>query len=299
MSSRKISILIIGVLFLIGMIIPIQAFADTQEEHCNITMDIKIDESGIASITENWDVELYAGSEMYKPYYNLQDSKIRNLTVTDETGTKYEYQTSWKANASQEEKAGKCGINNISNGQEICWGIGSYGKHVYTVSYEITNFVYIQDGKQVSYFRLIQPKTEPEPESIQITVSGPFEFTENNVTASGSGFTGTTSIVDGVVKVSTSSGLKSSQCVDLDLKFEDESFSNLSESDYLENKYNADDKEYNQGMTEKEKREAEENTQEKRNSFVKKVLIIVIIIILIIFITRGRNDYNNRNYYNY
>ena len=51
----------------------------------SIDMDINIDDYGKANITEVWRCRTNQGTESYHPYYNLGNSKITNLTVSDNT----------------------------------------------------------------------------------------------------------------------------------------------------------------------------------------------------------------------
>lgn len=119
-----------------------------------ISMDIYIDDSGDASITEVWECNVSKGTEVYHPYYNLGNSKIQNLKVS-ENGTQYTTINRWNTSSSMKEKANKCGINEISNGVELCWGISSYGSHKYTVQYTVTNFVSELSDSQIIYWTLI------------------------------------------------------------------------------------------------------------------------------------------------
>ena len=105
----------------------------------SISMDIFIDDYGNANVTEIWECYASQGTEVYHPYYNLGKSKITNLRVS-ENRNEYETLSSWKTSGNLSDKAYKCGINKISNGIELCWGISEYGRHIYTVKYDISNF---------------------------------------------------------------------------------------------------------------------------------------------------------------
>ena len=97
-----------------------------------ISMDIHIDDNGDAEVTEIWNCSANQGTEIYHPYYNLGNSVIKNLSVMDGS-TPYKTLSKWNTSGSLSGKSGKCGINNISNGVELCWGISKYGTHKYTV----------------------------------------------------------------------------------------------------------------------------------------------------------------------
>lgn len=119
-----------------------------------ISMDIYVNDDGDAQVTETWNCSVSQGTEVYHPYYNLGNSKITNLTVSE--GSK-EYTTlnSWNTSGSLDSKAYKCGINKISNGVELCWGISKYGSHTYTVKYNISKFVSELTDSQMIYWTLI------------------------------------------------------------------------------------------------------------------------------------------------
>lgn len=119
-----------------------------------ISMDIFIDDFGNAQVTEVWNCKTNQGTEVYHPYYNLGNSEIKNLSVFD-NGVEYTTLPSWKTSGSLESKANKCGINEISNGVELCWGISKYGSHTYTINYTITNFVSALTDSQMVYWTLI------------------------------------------------------------------------------------------------------------------------------------------------
>ncbi len=105
-----------------------------------ISMDIYINEDGEANVTEVWNCFVNKGTEAYHPYYNLGSSKIKDLQV-QENGKKYETLDFWDASGTFSDKAYKCGVNYISQGVELCWGIGQYGFHTYTIQYTITDFI--------------------------------------------------------------------------------------------------------------------------------------------------------------
>ena len=105
-----------------------------------ITMDIYVDNNGDAYVTEEWTANLSSGTEGYKPYYNLGNSEILNYKVS----LNKEYFTTisnWDVDASFYEKSYKAGINPVSGGYELCFGISNYGTNTYKMEYTITNFV--------------------------------------------------------------------------------------------------------------------------------------------------------------
>lgn len=141
----------------------------------SINMDVYIDENGDANITEVWAFETSKDTEIYHPYFNLGNSEITNLSVKDGNLT-YTTLSSWNPNASFDAKREKCGLNETVDGVEICWGISSYGKHKYEVSYTITNFVSELTDSQMAYWTLIPDKLSNSPGNVYIKIHSSSDF---------------------------------------------------------------------------------------------------------------------------
>ena len=118
-----------------------------------IDMDIYIDKSGTAHVTEVWSANLSEGTEGYKPYYNLGEAKITNFKVSENNKT-YSFNNSWNTSDSFSNKAYKNGINYVKNGLELCWGISKYGYHNYKLTYDIEGFVVKLTDADMVYWRL-------------------------------------------------------------------------------------------------------------------------------------------------
>lgn len=73
-------------------------------------------------VTEEWTTNLIQGTEGYKPYYNLGESKISNFKVSM-NGKEYTYNPDYNINDSFNEKKYKNGFHYIDNGVELCFGI--------------------------------------------------------------------------------------------------------------------------------------------------------------------------------
>ena len=106
----------------------------------SINMDIELSKDGTAKVTEIWDINVTSGSELFKQYNNLETSVISDFSVA-ENGKEFKSLSKWDTSASQADKIDKCGINKTSNGVELCWGIGDYGRHEYTLKYT-TSFIF-------------------------------------------------------------------------------------------------------------------------------------------------------------
>lgn len=151
----------------IGIILILICSVVQANEMRSIDMNVFIDENGNANVTETWQYYSDSGTECYHSYKNLGNSKIKNLIVSDDVMT-YEILDGWDVNGSFDDKKYKCGIDNTSDGIEICWGISEYGNKEYVVNYVITNFVSELNDSQMAYWELIPQGTAPQEASITI-----------------------------------------------------------------------------------------------------------------------------------
>lgn len=76
----RVTMLIVLFLAILGITKSVQANSISK-----IDMDIYIDKNGDASVTETWTCSTNSGTEVYHPYYNLGNSKITNLRVSEGT----------------------------------------------------------------------------------------------------------------------------------------------------------------------------------------------------------------------
>ena len=57
--------------------------------------------------------------------------EISNFSVSDSNGNVYTESKPWNVGGTFADKAYKYGINPISDGVELCWGISKYGNNQY------------------------------------------------------------------------------------------------------------------------------------------------------------------------
>ena len=76
----RVTMLIILFLAILGITKSVQANSISK-----IDMDIYIDKNGDAQVIETWTCSTNKGTEVYHPYYNLGNSKITNLRVSEGT----------------------------------------------------------------------------------------------------------------------------------------------------------------------------------------------------------------------
>lgn len=171
-----------------------------------ISMDIYIDKDGDASVTEVWNCQASSGTEVYHPYYNLGKSKITNLTVSD-SGVDYQTLSSWSTSGSLQSKAQKCGINKVSNGVELCWGISNYGSHTYTVKYTITNFIADLNDSQMIYWTLIPYDFSNYISDVYIKIHADEAFPDTTPVWGYGNHGGTAYVYDGYIEMQPQNGL--------------------------------------------------------------------------------------------
>ena len=188
-----------------------------------ISMDIYIDNKGEATVTEVWSCTANQGTEVYHPYYNLGKSQIKNLTVK-EKGKNYETLSSWNTSGTLSNKAYKCGINKISNGVEICWGISEYGSHTYTVQYTITNFIAQLTDSQMLYWTFIPYDFSNSIGSVYIKVHTDFKIPDTVGVWGYGNYGGTAYVYNGYIEMQSSGGLDTSEYMTMLVQFPDNTF---------------------------------------------------------------------------
>ena len=190
---------ILFLLILVLFFIPLPVFADSIY---SVKMDINILEDGTANIKEVWDVEADSGSEWYKSMYELNNSEISNYKVTMD-GEELSY-INWNTSASLQEKKGNYGINNTSNGIELCFGKGDYNRHTFVITYSLSNYVFNTEDSQVLAW-VIYPKANVDYFSAEI--SSYYQFPDN-LDVWGYGYKGYAYVEDGIIKLSTEGSLR-------------------------------------------------------------------------------------------
>lgn len=188
----------------------------------DISIDVYIDKSGNAKITEIWDADLTQGTEGYRPFTGLENSSISNFKVKDDEGNIYTPLEQWDTNAKFYDKAYKSGFNYISDGVELCWGISKYGHRVYTLEYEISNLVVKYTDKQGIYFNFLNLDIPVKSAEISLYSDTPLSL--NNVKIWGFGYKGNDTFQNGKIVMKTDKGLSSSDYMTLLVRFENDMF---------------------------------------------------------------------------
>ena len=194
------------ILFLAATLACVAAWAGPAIRDIDITLDLKAD--GSAALTEVWDVTVTSGTEWYLVKENLGKIRIYNLAVTDENGRAFTNVGEWDVDRSIQEKAFRCGIVQKRGGCELCWGVGSYGDHRYTVTYTMTNVVEGYSDYDALHLQLVSPGLSSPPEHVKVTIrSDETPFSTINTRFWGFGFAGTSEFQDGALVMESSQSL--------------------------------------------------------------------------------------------
>ncbi len=225
----KISLMFIFSLLIFGICQNVKANSISK-----ISMEIYVDNEGNATISETWTCTTNSGTEVYHPYYNLGNSEIENLTVS-ENGRTYETLSSWTTSGNLVNKAYKCGINNITNGVELCWGISSYGSHVYEVSYTISNFIAELKDSQMLYWTLIPQDFSNSIGSVYIKIYTDFEIADSVEVWGYGNYGGMAYVYDGYIEMQSSGRLSTDEYMTILVKFPSNTFNT---SNYISKNFN-------------------------------------------------------------
>ena len=167
----------------------------------SIDISIYLDEEGNASITEVWQVKGSDGTEWYKVLGNLGNSKISNYKVSMD-GNPLTYKK-WNVDESLSNKKGYYGIN---NGNELCFGKYDYKKHTFTLSYNLSNFVFNVDDAQVIYFNFIDRLSDVNFDNFSLELSSYYSFPDT-LDVWGYGYKGYAYVENGKIKMSNESDM--------------------------------------------------------------------------------------------
>ena len=254
----------------------------------SIKMDIYLDNNGDAHITEVWDATLTNGTEGYRYYGNLGNSIISNFSVKDETKnyTPYSSNNSWNVNASFDSKAYHYGINNNGSKKELCFGISSYGRHTYTLSYTISGFVGNTSDSQVLYWELIPNELAKQTDDVYVKIHADDKFSDDLDVWGYGNYGGYAYVYDGYIEVSNDN-LKSDEYVTVLVKFDSGTFNTTNN---IGNDFN-----YYHNLAE----EGAVHYEDKTSTFevIMNILCFIVpisfwCIIIIVIITSSQNSLN-------
>ncbi len=156
-------------LLLFGCLFP--ALSTAMSTMDSLVIHVTLMHNGDARIIERriMDVD-NEGTECYFCLYNMGESHVLNLRVTDESGTEYENIGEWDVERSRSEKTNRCGIVTKNNGYEVCWGLGAEGKRTYTTEYTLTGLVRSYPDADGIRHIFMDCNVKPKPVFAHITI---------------------------------------------------------------------------------------------------------------------------------
>ncbi|MGD9558983.1 MAG: DUF2207 domain-containing protein [Oscillospiraceae bacterium] len=198
--------------------LPVAAAGNYDVHEVAVTVDLE--EDGGAVITEEWDLTVYGGiTEWYLKRVNFDESEISEFSVSDENGTQFENVGAWDVNRSIDEKAYQCGEVWLSDGAELCWGVGSTGRHRFTARYHMTNVVKgYADAAVILQVFVAEVDVPIEQASVTIRYDR-FELTEQNTGVWGAGTTGEIYVREGVALATTTEPMQPGSTLECFVQF--------------------------------------------------------------------------------
>ena len=212
-------------LTLVALVCALTSYAGVSHV-CSLSISAGLETDGSAHITEVWTIDVNdQNTEWYKPISNLDGMSLSGFGVS-EGGRSYEYESNWNVKQTRSWKAGRCGvIDKGDNSYELCWGVGSSGRHTYKVSYTLTNFVKGYDDADGFIYQFVNKGLQSPPDSITVTISAPESLSHENSDVWAFNFYGSVHYEGGKIVARTSSPLPSSGAVTIMAAFDQGVFS--------------------------------------------------------------------------
>ena len=284
-KNKNLIFSIISIFF--SFILSFSAFA--KNNISRIDMDVVLKNNGSATITERWTGTFDEGTEVYKPIDD-QSITIRNFDVAKD-GIDYKQLERWDPNLSFERKAWRYGINYTDSGQELCFGISTYGENTYAFSYDVDPIVKSYSDYDGFNFRFVNPDMVTFPTSINITLR--LEDPEKTLSTDtariwGFGFVGNAIFQDNYALAFSTEPLTGSRNATIMMRFNKGLFSpNIRLSDSFEEtieKVALQNSSYEEALI-KARLEEDENERKRANLFaILQIATFVLFFFLAIFV---------------
>ncbi|GAA0358047.1 hypothetical protein GCM10008932_08470 [Alkalibacterium iburiense] len=215
MKKRWLIGVVLGLLLV--LFFPLKVLADDNTlSHLDVQVELK--ENGTAVITENRQMNMQEGTELYilipdEEGVEVIDFSVERMTEVEE----------WDSDRSREEKTGTYGTSETSDGIELIWGIGEYGENHYTVSYTLTNLVRQMEDGQALYWDF-NSFGDILPENMTIEITGPFTFNHDNTRIWGFGYDGQIELQGGRVVTYTEASVEEGRPISILVQFPQDPF---------------------------------------------------------------------------
>ncbi len=184
-------------------------FVAGAQEIRDIETEVHLFKTGNAVVVQKWDLTATEGTEWYIPIDNPGKSRIRDFQVFEHGEEFANEGDEWSSKRSMAEKAQRCGIvRKKGNDIELCWGLGSYGDHVFTIMYVIENLVQSYEDGDGFHWHFLNDDWYVNPRHASITIinetdTDPWYWNSEedyNVRFWGFGMVGDSGIEDGVIR---------------------------------------------------------------------------------------------------
>lgn len=198
-----------------------------------VQIRVTLERDGSARVCETWDLTADRGTEWYLVKGNLDHITVSDFAVTEE-GRSFTNIGSWNVDRSLAQKSGKCGIVRKSNGCELCWGLGSMGRHTFTATYRLHGLVEAFHEADGLHFQFVSPGMGAEAESVEVRLvpgEGVAPFSAENARIWGFGYNGTSAFSGGAIEARTEGSLPERGSVILLARFDKGVFSPSHQSD--------------------------------------------------------------------
>ncbi|ABX41829.1 DUF2207 domain-containing protein [Lachnoclostridium phytofermentans] len=247
MKAKKYGIIFSLLVFIILSVYSVKVHA-AEDAIPSIQIKVILNKDGSAIITEVWEVKgVSSGTEYYKALNNMEGRKVHSFSVR-ESGRLYTALDKWNTKLSREEKKGTSGILKKSDGYELCWGIGDYGDHTYSLQYTIDNLVQ-NYGEYAGFYHQFISKLSSAPKAIAISIQMEDEaFNQENARIWRYGFDGKVAIQsNGSLTVISNKALAGKDYVNVLCRFDQRLFPNaaVAKISFEELQNTANDKDIN------------------------------------------------------
>lgn len=184
-----------------------------------MNIHVQLLENGTGIITEQRDMDMQEGTELYIVLENLQKAELLDFEVTG-----FQLQEDWNSNDSREDKAGHYGVIDKRKGHELVWGIGEYGVNEYELTYTLSNLVrQLRDGQSLLWD--FNSFGDIPPAEFTMEIEGPEPFTMENTKIWGYGLPGDIQLENGKIIWRSTGVLNRSSYATVLAQFSEEIFS--------------------------------------------------------------------------
>ena len=215
--------------FLILLFFLTAALGAAAQQIRDIDETVVLRADGSARITQVWDVTVISGTEFYLPFDHLGPMDITDLSVSENGDAFFEEGDGWDTDRTIDQKRGRCGIVRKSGGGvELCWGQGSLGDHVWTVSYTVKGLVMKMGDYNGLYFSFVNPGLTVPPNHVKVVLrneTGGPEWTPDNVKVWGFRSPSEIYVEDGAIRAESTSTFGYDSAMTVLVRFDADLFS--------------------------------------------------------------------------